>query len=170
MFSGNTKYASLCIVLLVGTIALTITIITVILKPSVVNTVSSGGSQTVNNEMSLLNLEMVSNEDSTNESDHTHTNFYIWIAVFVGITLLLKTYIIKTCLNNRCTKKATHEQDIEMNQPHKNRPTPSLALPPPPTLPPHYNDQADYSHLLPYLVGELACIQEALGTSHVTPV
>ena len=66
--------------------------------------------------------------------------------------------------------KKNQGKDIKMNQ-RKNRPTQPLATPPPPpTLPPHYNDQADYSHLLPYLVGELARVQAALGTSHVTPV
>ena len=140
----------------------------VLLKPTV-NKVGSGGSQTVNNELSLLNLDLTSNENDNSPNDHSHTNFYLGIAFLVIIVLLLKSYIIKNCINTRCTKKPNQGQDIEMNQ-HKNRHNQPLASPPPPpSLPPHYNDQADYSHLLPYLV-ELARVQAALGTSQITPV
>ena len=100
MCSTNTKLAVICVALLLGTLGIIITIVMVLLKPTV-NTVGSGGSQTVNNKLSLLNLDMVSNENdnSPNETDHSHTNFYAGIAVLVIIVLLLKSYIIKNCIN-----------------------------------------------------------------------
>ena len=173
MCSTNTKLALVCVTLLLGTLGIIITIVTVLLKPTV-NKVGSGGSQTVNNELSLLNLDLTSSEtdNSPNSNDHSHTNYYLGLAFLAIIVILLKSYIIKNCINTRCTNKPNQTQDIEMNNlENQNQHPQSLATPPPPpSLPPRYTDQADYSHLLPYLVGELARVQAALDTSHATPV
>ena len=167
MCSTNTKLALVCVTLLLGTLGIIITIVMVLLKPTV-NKVGSGGSQTVNNEMSLLNLDLTSSEidNSPNSNDHSHTNYYLGLAFLAIIVILLKSYIIKNCINKRCTNKPNQTQDTEMNNLENQHPQP-LANPPPP---PRYMEQADYSHLLPYLVGELARVQAALDTSHATPV
>ena len=106
MCSTNTKLAVICVALLLGTLGIIITIVMVLLKPTV-NKVGSGGSQTVNNELSLLNLDLTSNKNDNSPNDHSHTNFYLGIAFLVIIVLLLKSYIIKNCINTRCTKKTT---------------------------------------------------------------